>query len=100
MAAGEQDGDVVARDEFRQSGRQLVGQRRRLVVLHVEVVQQLCRGGEPVAARTSDDRLDHARQSAAAGAADVHSPGNGGQVRQLLTHSRDPASRPKLVSRR
>jgi len=38
MRAGEQDRDVVARDQFRQSGRQLVGWRRRLVVLGVEVV--------------------------------------------------------------
>ena len=43
----EQDGDVVALDQFRQPAGQLVGRRRRLVVLRVEVVQQLCCGGSP-----------------------------------------------------
>ena len=49
-------------DELREASSNVVRRRRRLVVLEVEVVQQLGRGGKPVAA--PGDGLDHARHSA------------------------------------
>jgi hypothetical protein len=39
---------MVTVDQLRQSERQLLGWRCRLLVLHVEVVQQLRRGGHDV----------------------------------------------------
>ena len=59
MPAGEQDRDVVALNQSRQSGPKFVRRRRRLVVLHIEVVQQLCCGGDSVATRNPVYRLDH-----------------------------------------
>jgi hypothetical protein len=51
---------MVAPDQFGESGRQLMRRRRRLVVLDVEVMQQLCGGNDPVAVRTPGHRFDHA----------------------------------------
>ena len=58
---------MVALDQLAEPARQLVGRRRRAAVLHVEVVEQSCRVGAALAARTCGDVLDHAHHSVVAG---------------------------------
>ena len=57
LRARDEHDDLPAFGQVSEPGRQLVGRRRRFVVLEVEVVEQLRRGGEPVGGRARGDRL-------------------------------------------